>query len=66
MSPLLTPATEATMELSVSPSELFDVEFFERLNINMNSEITIAHAKAMSTSNHEKAEWKQYDLYDMW
>lgn len=37
---------------------LFEVDFFKSLNINMNSEITLAKPKS--------SEREKYDLYDIW
>lgn len=37
---------------------LFEVEFFESLNINMNSEITLVKPQS--------AQRETYDVYDVW
>lgn len=67
---LLEPSTVAeTSSPMALPTSLVEVEFFKRLNINMNSEITLAkphQAAAVAASTIEKPEWDRYDLYDMW
>ncbi|XP_031631205.1 uncharacterized protein LOC116345713 isoform X2 [Contarinia nasturtii] len=44
----------------------FGVEFFERLNINMNSEITLVKPQQSNSETNSTAEWNIYDLYDVW
>lgn len=56
--------TSSSAATAALPTSLAEVEFFKSLNINMNSEITLA--KPHQASTIENPEWKQYDLYDMW
>lgn len=44
----------------------FGVEFFERLNINMNSEITLVKPQQSNSGTNSTPEWNIYDLYDVW
>lgn len=60
---ILAPPSLAMRPSPASFSSLGEVEFFESLNINMNSEITLAKPHQSSIA---KVEWDKYDLYDMW
>lgn len=68
-SPLSTPLPIASGTDSASAHFLAaaaDVEHFERLNINMNSEIALVKPQQSYGATNTTPQWKIYDLYDVW